>query len=157
MPLDKDSVQKALGQVRYPGFSRDIVSFGLLRGIEVTPEGKVTVGLAVTTADPKIPKQLYAEIEAVLKAAGAVDPEIASACTMLSVLGFQAARVPSARATSTTSHSGCFCTNSFALFNPIAISAVATPSASEEDGANTVALNKSVRAVHPVNGLSVCP
>ena len=82
MPLDKDSVQKALGQVRYPGFSRDIVSFGLLRGIEVTPEGKVTVGLAVTTADPKIPKQLYAEIEAVLKAAGAVDPEIAITVTV---------------------------------------------------------------------------
>mgnify|MGYP000418348768 CR=1 FL=1 len=82
MPLDKDSVQKALGQVRYPGFSRDIVSFGLLRGIEVTPEGKVTVGLAVTTADPKIPKQLYDEIEAVLKAAGAVDPEIAITVTV---------------------------------------------------------------------------
>jgi ATP-binding protein involved in chromosome partitioning len=82
MPLDKDSVQKALGQVRYPGFSRDIVSFGLLRGIEVTAEGKVTVGLAVTTADPKIPKQLYDEIEAVLKAAGAVDPEIAITVTV---------------------------------------------------------------------------
>ncbi len=82
MPLDKDSVQKALGQVRYPGFSRDIVSFGLLRGIEVTAAGKVTVGLAVTTSDPKIPKQLYDEIEAVLKAAGAVDPEIAITVTV---------------------------------------------------------------------------
>ncbi|GBL30716.1 hypothetical protein EMGBS10_18660 [Opitutia bacterium] len=40
MALDKDSVQKALAQVRYPGFSRDIVSFGLLKGIEVTPEGR---------------------------------------------------------------------------------------------------------------------
>ena len=82
MPLDKDSVHQALGQVRYPGFSRDIVSFGLVRGIEVTPAGKVTVGLAVTTADPKIPKQLYDEIEAALKAAGAVDPEIAITVTV---------------------------------------------------------------------------
>ena len=49
MALDKDSVQKALAQVRYPGFSRDIVSFGLLKGIEVSPDGKVAVGLAVTT------------------------------------------------------------------------------------------------------------
>ena len=53
MALDKDSVQKALAQVRYPGFSRDIVSFGLLKGIEVSPDGKVAVGLAVTTADPR--------------------------------------------------------------------------------------------------------
>ena len=53
MPINKETIEKALGQVRYPGFSRDILSFGLLRGIEVTPDGKVTVGLAVTTADPR--------------------------------------------------------------------------------------------------------
>ena len=82
MSLDKESVQKALGQVRYPGYSRDIVSFGLVKGIEVTLEGKVSVGLAVTSADPAIPKQLYAEIEAVLQAIGARDPEIAITVTV---------------------------------------------------------------------------
>jgi ATP-binding protein involved in chromosome partitioning len=82
MALDKDSVQKALAQVRYPGFSRDIVSFGLLKGIEVTPEGKVAVGLAVTTADPEIPKKLYADIEAALTALGARQPEIAITVTV---------------------------------------------------------------------------
>ena len=82
MSLDKESVQKALGQVRYPGYSRDIVSFGLVKGIEVTLEGKVSVGLAVTSADPEVPKKLYADIEAALKAIGAKQPEIAITVTV---------------------------------------------------------------------------
>ncbi len=82
MSLDKESVQKALGQIRYPGYSRDIVSFGLVKGIEVTLEGKVSIGLAVTSADPEVPKKLYAEIEAALKALGAHSPEIAITVTV---------------------------------------------------------------------------
>ncbi|MBM3868284.1 MAG: Mrp/NBP35 family ATP-binding protein [Verrucomicrobia bacterium] len=82
MSLDKESVQKALGQIRYPGYSRDIVSFGLVKGIEVTLDGKVSVGLAVTSADPEIPKKLYAEIDAALKALGARQPEIAITVTV---------------------------------------------------------------------------
>lgn len=82
MSLDKESVQQALGRVRYPGYSRDIVSFGLVKGIEVTLAGKVSIGLAITTADPAIPKQLYAEIEAVLISLGAVKPEIAITVTV---------------------------------------------------------------------------
>ncbi|MFM8550628.1 MAG: P-loop NTPase [Verrucomicrobiota bacterium] len=82
MPPDKDSVQQALGQVRYPGYSRDIVSFGLVKGIEVALDGKVSVGLAVTSADPEVPKKLYADIEAVLKAIGVPDPAIAITVTV---------------------------------------------------------------------------
>ena len=82
MSLDKESVQKALGQVRYPGYSRDIVSFGLVKGIEVTLEGKVSVGLAVTSADPEVPKKLYADIEAALQAIGVKNPEIAITVTV---------------------------------------------------------------------------
>ena len=82
MSLDKESVQKALGQIRYPGYSRDIVSFGLVKGIEVTLEGKVSIGVAVTSADPEVPKKLYAEIEAALKALGAHSPEIAITVTV---------------------------------------------------------------------------
>ncbi len=82
MSLDKESVQKALGQIRYPGYSRDIVSFGLVKGIEVTLEGKVSIGLAVTSADPEVPKKLYAEIESALKSLGAQSPEIAITVTV---------------------------------------------------------------------------
>jgi len=93
MSLDKESVQKALGQVRYPGYSRDIVSFGLVKGIEVTLDGKVSIGLAVTSADPEIPKKLYADIEAVLKGLGARQPEIAITVTVPK--GAPAAAAPS--------------------------------------------------------------
>ena len=94
MSLDKESVQKALGQIRYPGYSRDIVSFGLVKGIEVTLDGKVSIGLAVTSADPEVPKKLYAEIEAVLKALGASQPEIAITVTVPK--GAPAAATPAA-------------------------------------------------------------
>jgi len=94
MSLDKESVQKALGQIRYPGYSRDIVSFGLVKGIEVTLDGKVSVGLAVTSADPEIPKKLYAEIDAALKALGALQPEIAITVTVPK--GAPAAAAPAA-------------------------------------------------------------
>ena len=94
MSLDKESVQKALGQIRYPGYSRDIVSFGLVKGIEVNLDGKVSVGLAVTSADPEVPKRLYAEIEAALKALGARQPEIAITVTVPK--GAPAAAAPAA-------------------------------------------------------------
>ena len=94
MSLDKESVQKALGQIRYPGYSRDIVSFGLVKGIEVTLDGKVSIGLAVTSADHEVPKKLYAEIEAVLKALGASQPEIAITVTVPK--GAPAAATPAA-------------------------------------------------------------
>ena len=94
MSLDKESVQKALGQIRYPGYSRDIVSFGLVKGIEVTLDGKVSVGLAVTSDDPEVPKKLYAEIDAALKALGARQPEIAITVTVPK--GAPAAAAPAA-------------------------------------------------------------
>lgn len=96
MSLDKESVRKALGQIRYPGYSRDIVSFGLVKGIEVTLDGKVSVGLAVTSADPEVPKKLYAEIDAALKALGARQPEIAITVTVPK--GSPAAAAPAAPA-----------------------------------------------------------
>lgn len=82
MSTDKESVQKALGQVRYPGYSRDIVSFGLVKGIEVALDGKVSVGLAVTSADPEVPKKLYADIEAALLGIGVRNPSIAITVTI---------------------------------------------------------------------------
>jgi len=77
MALDTAALQQALRTVRYPGFSRDIVSFGLVKGMEVDASGKAVVGLSVTTADPEIPKRLYADVEAALRQAGFANPEIA--------------------------------------------------------------------------------
>ncbi len=60
--MSTESIQEALKQVKYPGFSRDIISFGLVRGVDLR-DGKASVQLAITTSDPKIPSQIKGEIE----------------------------------------------------------------------------------------------
>jgi ATP-binding protein involved in chromosome partitioning len=56
-----------LAQVKYPGFSRDIVSFGLVKTAAFA-EGTAKIALTLTTADPKVPLQLKREVEACLLA-----------------------------------------------------------------------------------------
>ncbi len=82
MALDNSTAQEALRKVRYPGFSRDIVSFGLVRGVDVSPSGKVTVSLAVTTSDRQIPVKLHEEATAALKAAGFPEAEVTVSVTV---------------------------------------------------------------------------
>ncbi|MEM6821504.1 MAG: Mrp/NBP35 family ATP-binding protein [Verrucomicrobiota bacterium] len=55
--LSEDQIRSALKEVKYPGFSRDIVSFGLIKGISFK-DGKVRVRLEVTTGDQRIPAEL---------------------------------------------------------------------------------------------------
>lgn len=68
----KETILNALKTVKYPGFSRDIVSFGLVRDTAFE-NGKATVSIAITTADPKVPTELKQNIEAALKNAEGVD------------------------------------------------------------------------------------
>lgn len=67
MTLDDASVRAALSKIPYPGFSRDIVSFGLVQDVRVEG-GTVEVQLAVTTREAQIPKQLKDSTEAALRA-----------------------------------------------------------------------------------------
>lgn len=60
--MNKETINEALKSIKYPGFSRDIVSFGLIRGADFA-DGVATVSLAVTTADPRVPTQLKADVE----------------------------------------------------------------------------------------------
>ncbi len=62
-----EAIKEALKQVKYPGFSRDIVSFGLVRSAALV-EGTAKVSLALTTSDPKIPLFLKTEVEKCLRA-----------------------------------------------------------------------------------------
>lgn len=62
-----DNIKEALKQVKYPGFSRDIVSFGLVRSATFT-DGTAQVAVAITTSDPTVPTRLKAEIEKCLRA-----------------------------------------------------------------------------------------
>jgi ATP-binding protein involved in chromosome partitioning len=55
--LTSETILAQLRGVKYPGYSRDIVSFGMVKDVQI--EGtRVSVRIAVTTADPKIPKQI---------------------------------------------------------------------------------------------------
>ncbi len=65
--MTADSIKEALKQVKYPGFSRDIVSFGLVRSAAFA-DGTAKVSLGITTSDPKVPTMLKAEVEKCLRA-----------------------------------------------------------------------------------------
>nr|MBA3964150.1 iron-sulfur cluster assembly protein [Chthoniobacterales bacterium] len=65
MPPTEDQVMDALKAVKYPGFSRDIVSFGLVKGIDLK-DGDVLVQLALATNDPAVPQTIKNEAEASL-------------------------------------------------------------------------------------------
>ena len=55
--LTSDSILAQLRGVKYPGYSRDIVSFGMVKDVQIDGT-RVSVRIAVTTADAKIPKQI---------------------------------------------------------------------------------------------------
>ncbi len=71
--MSKEAIKNALATVKYPGFSRDIVSFGLVRSIEFDG-GKATVGISVTTSDHSVAAQIRDGVEQALKSV----PEIES-------------------------------------------------------------------------------
>jgi ATP-binding protein involved in chromosome partitioning len=64
--VTSDQIKEHLKQVKYPGFSRDIVSFGLVRTAGYF-DGTVKVSLALTSSDPKTPLQLKQDVERVLR------------------------------------------------------------------------------------------
>jgi len=60
-------LRDALRGVKYPGFSRDIVSFGLVRTIDAR-DGLATAHLEITTADANLPAVLHQAVEKALLA-----------------------------------------------------------------------------------------
>ena len=58
--LNEEAVREALRAVKYPGFSRDIVSFGLVEDAEVRGD-EVFVKLSLAVEDPKIAQQIHRE------------------------------------------------------------------------------------------------
>jgi len=62
-----EDIKEQLKQVKYPGFSRDIVSFGLVRAAGFS-DGVAKVSLALTSGDPKIPLHLKTEVDKCLRA-----------------------------------------------------------------------------------------
>jgi ATP-binding protein involved in chromosome partitioning len=65
-PLSETEVRAALREVKYPGFSRDIVSFGLVKSVNID-NGEVKVQLALATNDPNVPATIKTDAERVLR------------------------------------------------------------------------------------------
>jgi ATP-binding protein involved in chromosome partitioning len=64
--LSQDTVLDALKSVKYPGYSRDIVSFGLVKETSVA-NGAVSVMMQLTSPNPEAALQIKSESESVLK------------------------------------------------------------------------------------------
>jgi ATP-binding protein involved in chromosome partitioning len=63
----EDTVKQALQSVKYPGYSRDIVSFGLLKDVAVG-NGSVSVVIQMTSANAEAATQIKQEAEVALRA-----------------------------------------------------------------------------------------
>jgi ATP-binding protein involved in chromosome partitioning len=65
--LTSETVLAQLRGVKYPGYSRDIVSFGMVKEVQIDGT-RVLVRIALTTADERIPRMLEENVTAVVEA-----------------------------------------------------------------------------------------
>ena len=63
--MTQEHVSNLLKSINYPGFSRDIVSFGIVKGIQVS-ENQISVNLAIATQNQEHIKSIRDDIERVL-------------------------------------------------------------------------------------------
>ena len=97
MAFSQEQIRNALKSVKYPGFSRDIVSFGLIKEI-VSTDGETRVQMVLTTNDPAVPRAIKAEAEDVLRKLGVPNPrvliDIHAPATGVGSSGVGATRIP---------------------------------------------------------------
>ena len=75
MAITESEVKEALRAVRYPGFSRDIVSFGLVKSVTID-DGDVHVQLALATNDPNVPAAIKNDADRVLRDLGLTNAKV---------------------------------------------------------------------------------
>jgi ATP-binding protein involved in chromosome partitioning len=64
--MNADEIKDLLKQVKYPGFSRDIVSFGLVKAVSL--EGNdVSIRIEVATKDAKVPQTIFQDVHALME------------------------------------------------------------------------------------------
>lgn len=64
--LTQEDIIAQLKEVNYPGFSRSIISFGVVKKVDVT-EDKITVSILLKSQDPKVEEQIRNDVESHLK------------------------------------------------------------------------------------------
>jgi ATP-binding protein involved in chromosome partitioning len=70
--MTAEQIKELLKQVKYPGYSRDIVSFGLVKNVAIN-NNAVSVGLELSSGTVDIAAQIKSEVERVLKAVPGID------------------------------------------------------------------------------------
>lgn len=69
--ISEEQVRAALAQVKYPGFSRDIVSFGLIKAVRL--EGRdVEVDISLATRDANIPRAIHEQATLALQSVAGI-------------------------------------------------------------------------------------
>src|SRR5262245_11108832 len=66
MPTPQEILEE-LKQLRYPGYTRDIVSFGIVRDIEIASAG-ITVTLSPAGAKPEVISEIRAAVQEKIEA-----------------------------------------------------------------------------------------
>lgn len=65
--LTPELIRAALTTVKYPGFSRDIVSFGLVKKIDIDEKNNVTIDLLIESKNADIPRYIFEGVHGVMK------------------------------------------------------------------------------------------
>ena len=65
--MTEDEIRNALKAVKYPGYSRDIVSFGLVKEIAAGGDGTVSVVIQLTAGTPEAAREIKTDSEQVLR------------------------------------------------------------------------------------------
>ena len=65
--LTPQDVQEALKQVKYPGFSRNIVSFGLLKDVQVSDRNDVAVVIEHSISDGGVLERIRRDVDSTLR------------------------------------------------------------------------------------------
>jgi len=63
--ISEAAIRETLATIKYPGFSRDIVSFGLVKEVKITGVD-VLVQMALTTSDPRVAQSIKEDAERAL-------------------------------------------------------------------------------------------
>ena len=69
--LNEEQIKEALKTVKYPGYSRDIVSFGLVKEVAAA-NGAVSVTMQLSNASPEVVAQLKSDAERTLRSLAGV-------------------------------------------------------------------------------------
>lgn len=64
--ITEDEIRNALKAVKYPGYSRDIISFGLVKQVSAN-QGAVSVLMQLTSGSPEVAQQIKSASEQVLR------------------------------------------------------------------------------------------